>query len=81
MFTKEAFKEYNDWFAVDVQMVDRIKTLLRDIDRDAFNGLGKPGPLKGDWKGYWSKRIDNEHRLIYKVSGTQILIPKCKGHY
>ena len=62
-------------------MIDRIQTLLRDIDRDAFKGLGKPEPLKGDWKGYWSRRIDNEHRLVYKVSETQILIAKCKGHY
>ncbi len=64
-----------------MQIVDRIKILIRDIDRDPFKGIGKPEPLKGNWNGYWSRRIDQEHRLIYKVSQEQILIAKCKGHY
>lgn len=80
-FTQKGFEEYNNWFEVDSQMIDRIKLLVRDIDRDPFRGIGKPEPLKGDWSGYWSRRINNEHRLIYKVSGEQILIVKCKGHY
>lgn len=80
-FTPKGFEEYNNWFELDPQMIDRIKLLIRDIDRDPFRGLGKPEPLKGDWSGYWSRRIDNEHRLIYKVSGDQILVVKCKGHY
>lgn len=80
-FTPVAFNEYNDWFKNDMQIVDRIKILIRDIDRDPFKGIGKPEPLKGNWNGYWSRRIDQEHRLIYKVSQEQILIAKCKGHY
>ena len=49
--------------------------------REPFRGLGKPEPLKGNWSGYWSRRINNEHRLVYKVTNEQIIIVKCKGHY
>ena len=80
-FTKVAFSEYNQWFAIDMKLVVRIQQLIRDIDRDPFKGIGKPEPLKGNWTGYWSRRIDQEHRLVYKVSETQILIVKCRGHY
>ena len=80
-FTPEAFKEYNDWFDTDKQIITRIKILIRDISNDPFKGTGKPEPLKANWKGYWSRRINQEHRIIYKVTDTQILIVKCKGHY
>lgn len=80
-FTPTAFNEYNEWFENNIQIIQRIKLLVRDIDRDPFKGIGKPEPLKGNWSGYWSRRIDNEHRLIYKVTQEQILIAKCKGHY
>jgi toxin YoeB len=80
-FTRKAFEEYNGWFENNPQMVDRVKLLIREIDRDPFKGLGKPEPLKGNWAGYWSRRIDNEHRLVYKVTPEQIIILKCKGHY
>ncbi len=80
-FTPEAFKEYNEWFEVDASVIDRIKVLIREIDHDPFKGIGKPEPLKGEWSGFWSRRINQEHRLIYKISQEQILILKCKGHY
>ena len=80
-FTKPAFDEYNEWFVNSPQIIDRIKTLIREIDREPFKGIGKPEPLKGNWAGYWSRRINQEHRLIYKISDTQILIAKCRGHY
>ncbi|MDB5089228.1 MAG: toxin YoeB [Mucilaginibacter sp.] len=79
-FTLTAF-EYNDWFESNMQIIQRIKVLIRDIDRDPFKGIGKPEPLRGNWSGYWNRRIDQEHRLIYKVTSEQILIAKCKGHY
>lgn len=81
IFTPTAFKEYNEWFEVNKQIIDRIKTLIRDIDNNPFKGIGKPEPLKGNWSGYWSRRIDQEHRLIYKVNDIGIVIAKCKGHY
>ena len=80
-FTKPAFDEYNEWFVNSPQIIDRIKTLIHEIDREPFKGIGKPEPLKGNWAGYWSRRINQEHRLIYKISDTQILIAKCRGHY
>jgi toxin YoeB len=78
-FTPVAFQEYNEWFEINDQIVSRIKVLIRDIERDSFKGIGKPEPLKGNWAGYWSRRIDHEHRLVYKVTDSQILIVKCKG--
>ncbi len=80
-FTPTAFNEYNDWFEQDMQIINRIKMLLKDINRDPFKGIGKPEPLKGIWSGYWSRRINNEHRLIYKITPEQIFVVKCKGHY
>lgn len=80
-FSPTAFLEYNGWFKLNPQIVDRIKILIRDIDRDPFRGIGKPEPLRGNYKGFWSRRIDQEHRPIYKVSTDQILIVKCNGHY
>lgn len=80
-FTPEAFKEYNEWFETDKQIIGRIKTLIRGISNDPFKGTGKPEPLKGNWSGYWSRRINEEHRLIYKITDIHILVVKCKGHY
>lgn len=80
-FTPSAFNEYDEWFETNIQIIQRIKALIRDIDRDPFKGIGKPEPLRGNWTGYWSRRIDHEHRLIYRVTNDQILIVKCKGHY
>jgi toxin YoeB len=81
VFTSLAIKEYNEWFEANTRIVDRIKILIGEIDKDPFKGIGKPEPLKGNWKGYWSRRIDLEHRLVYKVTDEKILIVKCKVHY
>jgi toxin YoeB len=81
VFTSLAIKEYNEWFETNIRIVDRIKMLIGEIDKDPFKGIGKPELLKGNWKGYWSRRIDLEHRLVYKVTNEQIIIVKCKGHY
>ena len=81
VFTSLAIKEYNEWFETNTRIVDRIKLLIREIDKDPFKGIGKPEPLRGNWKGYWSRRIDYEHRLIYKVTDEKIIIVKCRGHY
>lgn len=80
-FTAIAFQEYNEFFETNSKLITRIQTLIKDINRDPFKGIGKPEPLKGNWSGFWSRRIDQEHRLICKVSDIQILIVKCKGHY
>ncbi len=77
-FTPDSFREYNDWIAIDTEMVKKIQLLLRDIQNDPFKGLGT---LKGNYSGFWSRRITQEHRLIYRVSNTDIEIIKCNGHY
>jgi toxin YoeB len=80
-FTTDAFKEYNDWVEEDFDMAQKITLLIRDIQYDSFKGLGKPEPLEGNYSGYWSRRINLEHRLIYRVTVDSIEIIKCRGHY
>lgn len=65
----------------DNKKVKRINDLLKDISRTPFTGIGKPEPLKHKYSGFWSRRIDEEHRLIYKYEDNQILIAKCRFHY
>ncbi len=80
-FSAIAFNEYNEWIEQDKDVFNRIKELIKDISRDPFKGLGKPEPLKGNYAGFWSRRITQEHRLIYSVSSDLICVVKCKGHY
>ncbi len=80
-FTPTSFSEYNDWLAENPAIATKIIELIRSISNDSFKGIGKPEPLKGNYKGLWSRRITQEHRLIYKVQGDTIFVLKCKGHY
>ncbi|GGL25380.1 Txe/YoeB family addiction module toxin [Nocardia jinanensis] len=80
-FAKVAFEDLGHWISTDRKMALRIMRLTNDIDRDPFTGLGKPEPLKGDKSGYWSRRINDEHRLVYAVSGDNILIAQARYHY
>jgi toxin YoeB len=64
-----------------IKTYSKIKTLLKDISRDPFKGLGKPEPLKHELRGYWSRRITKEHRLVYKVEGDMLTILSMFGHY
>ncbi len=81
VFVDESWEDYLYWQTTDKKMVARINELLKDISRNSFSGIGKPEPLKHKYKGYWSRRITDEHRLIYKVQGDEILIAKCRFHY
>ena len=81
VFIDESWEDYLHWQKTDWKMVVKINTLLKDISRHPFRGMGKPEPLKHRHKGYWSRRIDREHRLIYKVSNNQIRVAKCRFHY
>lgn len=81
IFTERAWEDYLHWQLIDRKMLKRINQLLRDIDRDCFQGIGKPEPLKGDLSGYWSRRIDDTHRLVYRVQGEVVEIFQCRGHY
>ena len=80
-FVPKAFKEYQDWIENDRKTALRIGDLIKDILRQPFEGLGKPEALKHQFKGYWSRRIDHEHRLIYTVTDTSIVIISCFSHY
>ena len=73
-FVPKAFKEYQEWIQTDRKTALRIGDLIRDILRDPFDGLGKPEALKHQFKGYWSRRIDQEQRLIYAVTPTSVVI-------
>ncbi len=80
-FVPKAFKEYQDWVKTDRKTALRIGDLIKDILRDPFAGIGKPEALKHDFKGFWSRRIDQENRLIYKVTSNSVVIISCFSHY
>ena len=85
-FTPNGWEDLEHWISNDPDTLTKIKDLIKSIRQDPFRGLGKPEPLKYDLKGYWSRRITGEHRIVYKVSGTKgvdqkCLIIQCKFHY
>lgn len=80
-FAPEAFEQFNDWAARDKKIHRKIINLINDILRQPFIGLGKPEPLKYELNGYWSRRITDEHRLVYRVTETEITILSCRFHY
>ena len=81
IFTDESWEDYLYRQKIDKRNVKRINSLLKDISRTPFEGIGNPEPLKYKYQGYWSRRITKEHRLIYKVKDNNILIAKCRFHY
>ncbi|MFN0036320.1 MAG: Txe/YoeB family addiction module toxin [Saprospiraceae bacterium] len=80
-FEGSAYEQLTEWADTDLDIFWKIDALLRDISRDPFKGLGKPEPLKHNYKGYWSRRITSEHRLIYKMENDAIVVAGLKGHY
>lgn len=80
-FRQRAWDDYLHWQQVDRQMVRRINALIRDIQRDPFDGLGKPEPLKHQFSGFWSRRIDDEHRLVYTFVENELVVVQCRYHY
>ncbi len=81
VFTENSWEDYNSWLIEDRNMLKKINELVKEIQRTPFTGRGKPEPLKYDLAGYWSRRQDREHRLVYRVEGQEILIYSCKFHY
>ncbi len=76
-----AFHDFNEWAISDKKIYQKIIALIKDIDRNPFVGIGKPEALKHDFSSYWSRRINDEHRLVYKMTETSIVIASCKYHY
>jgi len=81
LFHNEGWEDYPHWQQTDKKILKRINELIKDCRRSPFDGIGKPEPLKGDLSGYWSRRIDDEHRLVYAVESHAIVILKCRHHY
>lgn len=81
VFAKEAWEDYLYWQTQDKRMVERINKLIREAQRDPFAGVGKPEPLKHALAGFWSRRITDEHRMVYRVEGDALQIVQLRFHY
>ena len=77
IFTNNGWEDLQYWIENDIDTLIKIKELIKSIKQNLFTGIGKPEPLKYDLKGYWSRRINGEHRLVYKISGTKGIDQKC----
>ena len=80
-FTPAAWDDYTYWQGQDNKTLRRINTLIEAVARDPFTGIGKPEPLMGNMAGYWSRRIDDVHRLVYTVDDADLDVIACRGHY
>ena len=81
VFAEQAWDDYLYWQAQDPKILERLNALIKECRRTPFSGTGKPEPLRGDLRGWWSRRITLEHRLVYRVEGDSLLIAQCRYHY
>ncbi len=81
IFAEQAWEDYLYWQKTDKKLLERINTLIKDISRTPFTGIGKPEPLKNALSGYWSRRINDEHRIVYKISDGSMFIAQLRYHY
>ena len=81
VWSDHAWEDYLYWQTQDKKILKRINQLIKDIDRNGYESLGKPEPLKYELQGYWSRRIDDEHRLVYRIVDNNIEIVSCRLHY
>ena len=81
VFSERAWEHYLHWQEADKAMLRKVNALIKECLRHPFEGTGKPGPLKGDLAGLWSRRIDREHRLVYRVTATSLEVAQCRYHY
>ena len=81
VFSEAAWEDYLHWQKTDRKLLERINILIREIERNPFGGIGKPEPLKHALSGYWSRRINDEHRIVYKIQGDDLLIAQLRYHY
>ncbi len=81
IFSAQAWEDYLHWQSADRKMLERINTLIREIRRMPFQGVGKPEPLRHAFAGYWSRRLNDEHRIVYRVVGDALLIAQLRYHY
>ena len=81
IFAELAWQDYVHWQQQDKQMLKRINQLIQEIQREPFAGIGKPEPLKHALSGYWSRRINDEHRIVYKIEADNLFIAQLRHHY
>lgn len=81
IWAEGAWEDYLYWQQQDKKVLKRINALLKDIDRNGYTGIGKPEPLKYELSGFWSRRIDDTHRLVYRIVGDAVEIAQCRTHY
>jgi len=81
VFHPHAWEDYQYWQVQDRKILKKINELIRDVERSPYGGLGKPEALRFDLTGFWSRRIDQEHRLVYRVDGEELHILECRYHY
>ena len=81
LFTEESWEDYLYWQTKDKKILKRINLIVKDIQRDPFSGIGKPEPLKFQLQGCWSRRIDQEHRIVYEIVNNDLRIICCRYHY
>ena len=80
-FSDDAWDDYLYWQQNDKKILKKLNRLIKEIQREPFEGIGEPEPLKYNWSGYWSRRITIEHRLVYRVSDDNLMIAQCRYHY
>ncbi len=81
IFSEQAWEDYLYWQKIDKSILKKINALIKDIERDNFDGIGQPEPLKHNLTGWWSRRINLEHRLVYKIENQEIVVLQCRLHY
>ena len=81
VWSDHAWEDYVYWQTQDKKILKRINQLIKDIDKNGYEGIGKPEPLKYELQGFWSRRIDDEHRLVYRIEDNKIEILSCRLHY
>ena len=81
LWEEQDWEDYCYWQVQDKKTLKRLNNLIKDIQRKNFNGIGKPEPLKGNYSGWWSKRIDEKNRIVYCIKDNSIIIASCRGHY
>jgi len=81
LWTDKAWEDYLYWQTQDKKTLKRINQLVKDIESNGYDGIGKPEPLRGDMSGWWSRRIDDTNRLVYRITDGKIIIAYCRTHY
>ena len=81
VWEEKTWADYCEWQQADKKTLKRINEILRDIQRDSYGGIGKPEPLKNNFSGWWSRRINDCDRIVYKIKDDTVIIASCKGHY